>query len=42
MFVFSILMMGLIECLDIHMAHFGVGRELVGFYMLYLSLVLVL
>ena len=42
MFVFSILMMGLIECLGIHMAHFVVGRELVGIYMFYLSLVFVL
>ena len=42
MFVFSILMMGLIECLGIHMVRFGVGRVLVGFYMLYLLLVFVL
>ena len=42
MFVFSILVMELIECLNIHMAHFGVERELVDFYMLYLSLVFVL
>ena len=42
MFVFSILMMGLIECLDIHMVHFGVERKLVDFYMLYLLLVFVL
>ena len=42
MFVFSFLMMGLIECLEIHMPHFGVGQEVVGFYMLYLSLVFVL
>ena len=42
MFVFSFLMMGLIECLDIHMAHFDIGRELYGFYMLYLLLVFVL
>ena len=42
MFVFSFCMMGLIECLEIHMVHFGVGREVVGFYMLYLLLVSVL
>ena len=33
-------MMGLIECLGIHMAHFGVGQVLVDFYMLYLCLYL--
>ena len=42
MFVFSFCMMGLIECLKINMANFGVGREVVGFYMSYLSLVSVL
>ena len=42
MFVFSILMMGLIECLGKHMVHFGVGQVLVGFCMLCLLLVFVL
>ena len=42
MFVLSILMMGLIECLGIHMVCFGVGWVLVSFYMLYLLLVFVL
>ena len=42
MFVFSILMMGLIECLGKHMVRFGVGPVLVGFYMLCLLLVFVL
>ena len=42
MFVFSFCMMGLIECLKIHMANFGVGWEVVAFYMLYLLLLSIL
>ena len=42
MSAFSILVMELIECLGIHMAHFDVGWGLAGFCMLCLLLVFVL
>ena len=42
MFVFSILVMELVGCLGIRMAHFGVRLGLVDFYMLCSLLVFVL